>query len=158
MGIGVLLFLANIAVTTRKPVGVAADPWEDGRTLEWSIPSPPPEYNFKQIPLVRGIDAYWKEKMAGNKEMTPSEPVGPIHMPSPSILPFVMSLGLFIAGLGFMFSTEDFSNSFMSLIFNKYIVLIVGLLITFAAMIARSLYDDHGYHIEVEELEGEGKA
>ena len=102
------------------------------------IPSPPPEYNFKQIPLVRGIDAYWKEKMAGNKEMTPSEPVGPIHMPSPSILPFVMSLGLFIAGLGFMFSTEDFSNSFMSLIFNKYIVLIVGLLITFAAMIARS--------------------
>ncbi|AVV55123.1 cytochrome c oxidase subunit I [Paenibacillus glucanolyticus] len=158
MGIGVLAFLANVVATSRKPVGAAADPWEDGRTLEWSIPSPPPEYNFKQIPLVRGIDAYWKEKMAGNKEMTPSEPVGPIHMPSPSILPFVMSLGLFIAGLGFMFSTEDFSNSFMSLIFNKYIVLIVGLLITFAAMIARSLYDDHGYHIEVEELEGEGKA
>ncbi|WP_372238825.1 MULTISPECIES: cytochrome c oxidase subunit I [Paenibacillus] len=158
MGIGVLAFLANVVVTSRKPVGAPNDPWEDGRTLEWSIPSPPPEYNFKQIPLVRGIDAYWKEKMAGNKEMTPSEPVGPIHMPSPSILPFVMSLGLFIAGLGFMFSTEDFSNSFMSLIFNKYIVLIVGLLITFAAMIARSLYDDHGYHIEVEELEGEGKA
>ncbi|MFG1734649.1 MULTISPECIES: cytochrome c oxidase subunit I [Paenibacillus] len=158
MGIGVLAFLANVVITSRKPVGAPADPWEDGRTLEWSIPSPPPEYNFKQIPLVRGIDAYWKEKMAGNKEMTPSEPVGPIHMPSPSILPFVMSLGLFIAGLGFMFSTEDFSNSFMSLIFNKYIVLIVGLLITFAAMIARSLYDDHGYHIEVEELEGEGKA
>lgn len=158
MGIGVLAFLANVVATSRKPVGAPNDPWEDGRTLEWSIPSPPPEYNFKQIPLVRGIDAYWKEKMAGNKEMTPSEPVGPIHMPSPSILPFVMSLGLFIAGLGFMFSTEDFSNSFMSLIFNKYIVLIVGLLITFAAMIARSLYDDHGYHIEVEELEGEGKA
>ncbi|WP_430173257.1 cytochrome c oxidase subunit I [Paenibacillus lautus] len=158
MGIGVLAFLANVVVTSRKPVGAPNDPWEDGRTLEWSIPSPPPEYNFKQIPLVRGIDAYWKEKMAGNKEMTPSEPVGPIHMPSPSILPFVMSLGLFIAGLGFMFSTEDFSNSFMSLIFNKYIVLIVGLLITFAAMITRSLYDDHGYHIEVEELEGEGKA
>ncbi|WP_397330393.1 cytochrome c oxidase subunit I [Paenibacillus lautus] len=158
MGIGVLAFLANVVATSRKPVGAPNDPWEDGRTLEWSIPSPPPEYNFKQIPLVRGIDAYWKEKMAGNKEMTPSEPIGPIHMPSPSILPFVMSLGLFIAGLGFMFSTEDFSNSFMSLIFNKYIVLIVGLLITFAAMIARSLYDDHGYHIEVEELEGEGKA
>jgi len=158
MGIGVLAFLANVVATSRKPVGAPNDPWEDGRTLEWSIPSPPPEYNFKQIPLVRGIDAYWKEKMAGNKEMTPSEPVGPIHMPSPSILPFVMSLGLFIAGLGFMFSTEDFSNSFMSLIFNKYIVLIVGLLITFGAMIARSVHDDPGYHIEVEELEGEGKA
>lgn len=158
MGVGVLLFLANVVMTARKPSGVANDPWEDGRTLEWSIPSPPPEYNFKQIPLVRGLDAFWKEKMAGNKEMTPSEPLGPIHMPSPSILPFVMSLGLFIAGLGFMFSTEEFSNSFMSLIFNKYIVMIVGLVITFAAMIARSVFDDHGYHIETEELEGEGKA
>ncbi|WP_052019851.1 cytochrome c oxidase subunit I [Paenibacillus sp. JCM 10914] len=158
MGVGVLLFLANVIMTTRKPSGVAADPWEDGRTLEWSIPSPPPEYNFKQIPLVRGLDAYWKEKMAGNKEMTPSEPVGPIHMPSPTIIPFIMSVGLFIAGLGFMFSTDDFSNAFMGFIFNKYIVMSVGLLITFAAMIARSLNDDPGYHIEVEELEGEGKA
>ncbi|KOP68985.1 quinol oxidase subunit 1 [Bacillus sp. FJAT-18019] len=158
MGIGVLAFLVNVVITARKPVGAPDDPWEDGRTLEWSIPSPPPEYNFKQIPLVRGLDAFWKEKMAGNKEMTPAEPLGPIHMPSPSILPFVMSLGLFIGGLGFMFSTEDFSNSFMSLIFNKYIVLIVGLLITFGAMIARSVHDDPGYHIEVEELEGEGKA
>lgn len=158
MGIGVLAFLVNVVITARKPIGAPDDPWEDGRTLEWSIPSPPPEYNFKQIPLVRGLDAFWKEKMAGNKEMTPAEPLGPIHMPSPSILPFVMSLGLFIGGLGFMFSTEDFSNSFMSLIFNKYIVLIVGLLITFGAMIARSVHDDPGYHIEVEELEGEGKA
>ena len=29
----------------------SADPW-DGRTLEWSIPSPPPEYNFAEIPEV----------------------------------------------------------------------------------------------------------
>ncbi len=64
------------------------DPWEDGRTLEWTIPSPPPEYNFKQTPLVRGYDAYWKEKMDGNTGMTPAEPIGSIHMPSPSILPF----------------------------------------------------------------------
>ena len=27
----------------------ADDPW-DGRSLEWSIPSPPPEYNFAEIP------------------------------------------------------------------------------------------------------------
>ncbi|SMF90996.1 cytochrome c oxidase subunit 1 [Paenibacillus uliginis N3/975] len=158
MGVGVLLFLGNIFITARKPKNAPADPWEDGRTLEWSIPSPPPEYNFKQIPLVRGLDAFWKEKMAGNKQMTPAEPVGPIHMPSPTILPFVMSLGLFIAGLGFMFSTEKFSNSFMSLIFNNYIVLIIGLVITFGSMLVRSLYDDHGYHIEPEELEEEVKA
>lgn len=158
MGVGVLLFLYNIAITSRKPKDAPADPWEDGRTLEWSIPSPPPEYNFKQIPLVRGLDAFWKEKMAGNKEMTPAEPLGPIHMPSPTILPFVMGLGLFIAGLGFMFSDEKFTNSFMSFIFNNYLVLIIGLVITFGAMLVRSLFDDPGYHIDPEELEEEGKA
>lgn len=158
MGVGVILFLVNIFMTSMKPKNAPADPWEDGRTLEWAIPSPPPEYNFKQTPLVRGIDAFWKEKMAGNKGMTPAEPVGAIHMPSPTILPFVMSLGLFIAGLGFMFSNEKFNSSFMNLIFNNYIVLIFGLLITFGAMITRSLIDDHGYHIEPEELEEEDKA
>jgi cytochrome c oxidase subunit 1 len=156
MGIGILVFLINAFATWAKPKGVANDPWEDGRTLEWTIASPPAEYNFKQIPLVRGIDAFWKEKMAGNKEMTPAEPLGPIHMPSPTILPFVMSVGIFIAGLGFMFSKEQFSNSFMSMIFNNWIVVIIGLVITFGSMLLRSLYDDHGWHIEVEELEEEG--
>ncbi len=88
--------------------------------------------------------------------MTPAEPLGPIHMPSPTILPFVMSVGIFIAGLGFMFSKEQFSNSFMSMIFNNWIVVIIGLIITFGSMLLRSLYDDHGWHIEVEELEEEG--
>jgi cytochrome c oxidase subunit 1 len=122
--------------------------------LEWTIPSPPPEYNFKQTPLIRGIDAFWKEKMAGNKEMTPAEPVGSIHMPSATILPFTMSVGIFIAGLGFMFSKDDFGNAFMSFMFNNYIVTAIGLIITFGSMLLRSLYDDHGWHIEPEELEG----
>ena len=34
------------------------DPWGDGRTLEWAIPQPVPFYNFKQTPLVRGLDTY----------------------------------------------------------------------------------------------------
>ncbi|MNO99837.1 cytochrome c oxidase subunit 1 [compost metagenome] len=156
MGVGMIIFLTNIYLTSRKPKGVANDPWLDGRTLEWTIPSPPPEYNFKQIPLVRGLDALWKEKMSGNTEMTPSEPIGPIHMPSPTILPFVMSVGIFIAGLGLMFSGEQFSNSFMSFIFNNWVVCGLGLLITFGSMLMRSLFDDHGWHVEPDELEKEG--
>lgn len=153
MGVGVILFLINVITSFRKPADAPNDPWEDGRSLEWSISSPPPEYNFKQIPLVRGLDAYWKEKMAGNKEMTPSEPVGPIHMPSATILPFTMSVGIFIAGFGFMFARDNFSNSFVSSLFNNYIVLIIGLVITFGSMVIRSLKDDHGWHIGLEELE-----
>ncbi|WP_187386586.1 cytochrome c oxidase subunit I [Paenibacillus ihumii] len=156
MGVGVIVFLINVFVTARKPSGVENDPWGDGRTLEWAIPSPPPEYNFKQLPLVRGLDAFWKEKMAGNKEMTPAEPVGSIHMPSPTIIPFVMSVGLFIAGLGFMFTTDDFGNSFLNFMFNNYIVVIIGLAITFGSMIVHSLNDDPGWHIEPEEQGGKG--
>jgi cytochrome c oxidase subunit I len=141
MGIGTIVFLINIIVQARKPMDAPADPW-DGRTLEWSIPSPPPEYNFKQTPLVRGLDALWKEKMAGNKEMTPAEPIGSIHMPSGSILPFVFSLGFFIAGFGFMYHT--------------YSVSIIGGVIMLGCMFLRSVYDDKGYHIEPEELEDKG--
>lgn len=138
MGIGTLVFIINIIATARKPMTAPADPW-DGRSLEWTIPSPAPEYNFKQTPLVRGLDAFWKEKMAGNKQMTPAEPIGSIHMPSASILPLVMSVGLFIAGFGFMY--------------RNYYVAAAGIVVTFIAMFCRSVFDDHGWHIEPEELE-----
>ncbi|WNQ14139.1 cytochrome c oxidase subunit I [Paenibacillus aurantius] len=141
MGIGTIVFLLNIIVTSMKARDAVSDPW-DGRTLEWAIPSPAPEYNFKQTPLVRGLDPLWKEKMAGNKEMTPAEPIGSIHMPSGSILPLIMSIGLFIAGFGFMY--------------HVYPVCIVGIGITLICMLLRSVYDDHGWHIEPEELEDKG--
>ncbi|QDM45381.1 cytochrome c oxidase subunit I [Paenibacillus thiaminolyticus] len=156
MGVGVLLFLANVIISHRQKQVVGNDPWEDGRTLEWTIPSPPPEYNFKQTPLVRGYDAWWKEKMEGRTEMTPAEPVGAIHMPSPSILPFMMSVGLFIAGFGFMFAKDDFKNGALNFLFNNHLIAILGLVITFACMVVRSLKDDHGYHIEPEEMEQKG--
>lgn len=142
MGIGTVAFLINIVITAAKPRNAADDPWEDGRTLEWAISSPAPEYNFAQTPLVRGYDALWKEKMDGNKGMTPAEPLGSIHMPSPSILPFIMSVGLFIAGFGFMY--------------HNYYIGAAGLIIMFACMVIRSVKDDHGFHIEPDELQGKG--
>lgn len=142
MGVAVVILVINIVITLMKPKNATNDPWEDGRTMEWAIPSPPPEYNFKQTPLVRGLDAWWVEKRAGNKEMTPAEPVGPIHMPNGSILPFIMSIGLFIAGIGFMYDT--------------LLMIVGGLGILVICMILRSLIDDPGYHIEPEEIEGKG--
>lgn len=144
MAVGTILFAINMVVAAKsKPAG--ADPW-DARTLEWSIPSPAPEYNFAQTPLVRGLDALWTEKMAGNKGMTPAEPLGSIHMPSPSFLPFIMSLGLFIAGYGFIYANQ----------WGTYIVAAAGIVLTLLCMLLRSLYDDHGYHIEPDEIEEKG--
>ncbi|MFG0211731.1 cytochrome c oxidase subunit I [Brevibacillus porteri] len=141
MTIGTILFLINVVVAAKSSKRAPADPW-DGRSLEWAIPSPPPEYNFVQTPLVRGLDALWVEKMAGNKGMTPAEPIGDIHMPSPSFLPFLMSLGLFTAGYGF--------------IYHNYVVVVIGLLFTLGCMFTRSVKDDPGYHIHEDELEEKG--
>ena len=63
----VLLFLVNIIVTGRRPATNEADPW-DGRTLEWSIPTPVPEYNFAEIPQVHARDDFWHRKYTEDEE------------------------------------------------------------------------------------------
>jgi cytochrome c oxidase subunit I len=57
----VLIFLVNVILTTLRGPIAPADPW-DGRTLEWSIPTPVPEYNFAEIPQVHTRDDFWHRK------------------------------------------------------------------------------------------------
>ncbi|RKO63852.1 cytochrome c oxidase subunit I [Caldibacillus debilis] len=149
MGIGVIVLLINVIVSSFSKQKVPNDPWGDGRTIEWALPSPPPFYNFKQIPLVRGLDAYWLEKMEGKKELTPAEPLGDIHMPNNSIMPFIISLGLFIAAFGAMYNPLNQVGDGKPW---GVPVLITGLAITFGTMLLRSIKDDYGYHIHKEDL------
>lgn len=144
MAVGVIVAVVNIIITSVKNKKVGNDPWEDGRTIEWALSSPPPYYNFKQLPLVRGIDAYWLEKMEGKTEMTAAEPLGDVHMPNSSILPLTISLGLFVAAFGALYNQDGKTWTIP--------VIIIGLLITFGSMFIRSIKDDHGYHIHKEEL------
>ncbi|WP_091738909.1 cytochrome c oxidase subunit I [Marininema mesophilum] len=144
MGVGALLFVANIVVSYRNRTSLVAgnDPW-DGRTLEWAISSPPPVFNFAQLPQVRSLDCWWHEKMEGNKEMEPAEPLDHIHMPNDTPLPIIMSLGFFISGLG--------------LVFRAFEVGVLGLVVVVVTMFVRSFKPDHGYHIEVEEIKATKK-
>src|SRR5581483_5259391 len=48
LGLGVLVFIYNVALSLRSGEIAGSDPW-DGMTLEWSIPSPPPGYNFASV-------------------------------------------------------------------------------------------------------------
>ena len=145
MGVGVIMMVINCLLSIKRPPA-GQDPWGDGRTLEWAIPQPIPFYNFRQTPLVRGLDPYWIEKQEGNKEgMTYAEPIGDIHMPNNSAIPFVISLGMFIAAFGALYN-QDADKSW------SIFVLIGGLAITFGAMIFRSVKDDHGFHLHKEEI------
>ncbi|QKS71553.1 cytochrome c oxidase subunit I [Paenalkalicoccus suaedae] len=142
MGVAFIILVITLIVS-RKNTDNVDDPW-DGRTLEWATPSPVPEYNFAQTPLVRELDALWHEKYEGDGKMKAAEPLDDIHMPNGSILPIFISLGLTVASFGLIYST--------------HVITVIGLLITFGAMFVRSIKEDHGYHIPVSEIKrGKGE-
>jgi cytochrome c oxidase subunit I len=69
IAVSVLVFIYNLWVS-RKTEHVGDDPW-DARTLEWSIPSPPPEYNFAEIPVVTARDDFWHQKYTEDESGRP---------------------------------------------------------------------------------------
>ncbi|MBP9673908.1 MAG: cbb3-type cytochrome c oxidase subunit I, partial [Bacteriovoracaceae bacterium] len=52
MGFSQIFFLINFIRSMKSGPVASPNPWEVG-TLEWTIPSPAPYYNFKEIPTVK---------------------------------------------------------------------------------------------------------
>lgn len=127
--LGVLVFLHNIVKSYRKGEPSGSDPW-DGRTLEWAIPSPPPEYNFAQIPTVTGRDAFWSEKYIENEDGVPipvkkpsktnTKGAGEIHMPGLSYFPFVTALGMAIGFFGVLIHVSVMVVGLVIMLFGIY--------------------------------------
>ncbi len=116
IALSVLVFMVNVVRSLRRAERAGADPW-DGRTLEWSIPSPPPPYNFARIPVVRARDDFWHRKYmedaqgrpvpvvaGGSGEVESGAPEEEIHMPSPSFFPLITAIGFPIIATGFVFA------------------------------------------------------
>jgi cytochrome c oxidase subunit 1 len=99
LAVGILVFIGNAAASLLAGMPAPADPW-DGRTLEWSIPSPPPEYNFAQTPTVHFRDELWALKTGRvPREMPPPAP-REIHLPPPSYYPILVAAGILVAATG----------------------------------------------------------
>jgi cytochrome c oxidase subunit 1 len=58
---GILVFVGNLLWSRLRGPACTTDPW-DAWTLEWSTSSPPPEYNFATIPVVRSRRPLWDIK------------------------------------------------------------------------------------------------
>ena len=59
--LGILFWVINIIWTHYKGALAGNDPW-DAWTLEWHTTSPPPDYNFAEIPAVRSRRPLWDLK------------------------------------------------------------------------------------------------
>ena len=106
LAVGMVALIYNVVSGWIKGKRAEGDPW-DARTLEWSIASPPPEYNFVEIPTVTEVDDWWATKR--RKERTPviagasEDEEHSIHLPQPSYWPIVVSIGLLIGGYGLIY-------------------------------------------------------
>jgi len=90
IAVSLLFFIYNVWRSWRKGEVAGNDPW-GGATLEWTIPSPPPEYNFTVIPEVLSRLPRWS---VTQMKAIPDVPPEPIHMPGGSYWPVVAAVGI----------------------------------------------------------------
>lgn len=114
------------------------DPW-NGRTLEWSVASPAPLYNFAKLPTVEALDQFWvdKEHHRAEGHVHPKDiHYDPIHMPKNTSAGFIIALFSGIAGF--------------ALVWHMLIPGIIGLLGVISTAIARTFSNDVDYYIDAE--------
>jgi cytochrome c oxidase subunit 1 len=112
IAVSMLVLFWNMYRTSRRGSVAGPDPW-DGRTLEWTIPSPPPEHNFDRVPVVEREDDFWHRKYQTAADGTAypivpppnlvTEPEADIHLPSPSLYPALAAAGLFVVVMGLVY-------------------------------------------------------
>ncbi|SEK94114.1 cytochrome o ubiquinol oxidase subunit 1 [Roseateles sp. YR242] len=135
-GIGCFLIQLVVSFLKREQLrDVTGDPW-NGRTLEWSTSSPPPQYNFAFTPVVHDHDAWFDMKQRGHQR-----PVGgfkAIHMPKNT------GAGVIIAALSTLLG--------FSLIWHMWLVAGIAFVVIIATTIVHTFNYKRDYYIPADEV------
>ena len=119
--IGVLMFFINVVKSLRSGALAGKNPW-DAPTLEWSIPSPPPPYNFAVIPTVGSRHPLWEDRIGDDGVVSSldrgmlldqgKETIGTtaldaapdmiLEMPGDSFAPVLLAAGLAVTFVGLL--------------------------------------------------------
>jgi cytochrome c oxidase subunit 1 len=154
LALGIFIYFTAMVYTFFRGEKTGRDPW-DARTLEWSLPNPPPEYNYRVIPQVRARDDWWHTKH--HPEAAAQDAAGHaahddahagIHMPFQSIYPFIAGMGLLIGGIGVAVMDHDPSPGFWG---RKLAVSMIGFFVFLISVYLWSLEGNEGYHLHPED-------
>ncbi len=141
IGIGIILQVIQLFVSIKNRHALrdkTGDLW-NGRTLEWSVSSPAPMYNFAVLPTVHEIDQFWADKQRHLSEghVHPKEMhYEPIHMPRNTPAGFIIAM--FAGAVGF------------ALIWQMLIPGILAFIGMIATVIIRTFSKDIDYYIDAE--------
>ncbi len=139
--IGIVLQIIQLGVSVKNRKALrdhTGDPW-NGRTLEWSVASPAPVYNFAHLPKVEELDQFWldKERRLSEGHIHPNElHYHAIHMPKNTPAGFIIAM--FVGVLGF------------ALIWHMLIPGVIGFVGMLATWIARTFSTDIDYYVDAE--------
>jgi len=146
-GIGVLIICLGVALQVlqlavsiwqrRENRDTTGDPW-NGRTLEWSVPSPAPVYNFAVVPKVTERDQFWADKNKKQKTKNTEPTYESIELPKNT------PMGIFIAGFAFLFG--------FGAVWHIVWLCVVGLLGVITTIVIRSNDEHTEYHLSASEI------
>jgi len=117
MTAGLVVFLVNFFHSKAYGDPAGNNPWAAG-SLEWATTSPPPHYNFSELPTVNGREALWDNEpdqpiVVGLRDDVPevlvtntldSDPEYREESAGPSIWPFLTSITVSAAFVGSIFT------------------------------------------------------